>query len=225
MKKLLRVPNSILRLFIIIGILLLTAVQSNAQLSSNISLTSLATPALTPCSGQDTFLLRLTNISASAISNIVVRDSMPAGINYVAGSVSGTNVSFGSTIVLNNVVTFNVSSLPASSSVDIKWVAKAGCSVSSTAADITNTYKVSWGTNFAAPFTTSTYSILFPSISITPNVTGTYNASCFTPFVREIQICNGGFGSVDSITFTDVESNSSLIIQGFDKGTQWCRNQ
>ncbi|PZF72131.1 T9SS type A sorting domain-containing protein [Taibaiella soli] len=188
-----------------------------AQQSSNVTVSSIQTPALTPCSGQGTFILRLTNISASPISNIVIRDSMPPGISYVTGSVSGTNVTFGSTIA-SNVVTFNVSSLPASGTVDISFTAAASCSVSNVAANISNTYKVSWSTFFAAPLQTSNYSILFPSLSITPGSTGTYNASCLTPFVRDITICNGGFGSVDSVTFTDAESNSSLVVQGFSNG-------
>ncbi|PZF74362.1 T9SS type A sorting domain-containing protein [Taibaiella soli] len=190
-----------------------------AQQSPDIVISSVQTPALTPCSGQGTFTLRLTNLTASPISNIVVRDSMPPNVSYVSGSVSGTNVSFGSTVA-SNVVTFNVSSLAASQVLDISFNASANCAISTDPTMITNTYKASWGTFFGAPIKTSTYSALFPSLSITPGSTGTFNANCLTPFVRSFTICNGGFGSVDSVVFTDAENQSSLVVQGFSLGTQ-----
>jgi uncharacterized repeat protein (TIGR01451 family) len=198
---------------------LLFSVGAFSQVSTDISVTVQQLPSLTPCSGKGTFVVRLTNISTSPINNIVVRDSMPLNISYVPGSVSGTNVSFGSTIAAN-VVTFKVASLAASASVDIAFDATANCAVSTVPGNITNTYKVSWGTFFAAPLQTATYSILFPSLSITPNSTATYNANCLTPFVRSFTICNGGLGAVDSVTFTDAENQTSLIVQGFSLGTQ-----
>lgn len=200
--------------------LLLLAIPARAQLNnSTISITPIKTPSLTPCSGADTFVVRIANITTTNISNLTFRDSMPPGISYVTGSVSGTNVSFGSTIA-SNVVTFAVSSLPASSFVDISFTARASCSVSTVSSTILNTYTGSWSSFFTSPVSTSTYGILFPSLSITPGSTATYSANCLTPFVRSFTICNGGFGAVDSVTFTDVESNSSLIIKGFSSGTQ-----
>lgn len=190
----------------------------SAQQSANIAVSAPQLPALTPCSGKGTFIIRLKNISAAPINNIVVRDSMPPGISYVSGSVSGINASF-STTIAPNVVTFNVSSLAASATVDISFDAVTNCSVSRTASDITNTYSVNWGALYAAPFKTPTYNVLFPSLSIAPGSTSTYNASCLTPFVRSFTICNGGFGAVDSVNFSDSESNTSLIIQGFSNGT------
>ena len=186
--------------------------------SSNVTITPLSTPSITACSGQGTFVVRVSNISGAPINNLIFRDSLPSNINYVAGSVSGTGVTFGSTIVANNVVTFNVAAIPSSGFVDITFSIAANCAVSTTAANIKNTYTAVWGSSFSNPYVTATYPILFPSVSIT---VGNANATafCLTPFVKTITICNGGFGSMDSVTVSDVEGNSSLVIQNFSRGT------
>jgi uncharacterized repeat protein (TIGR01451 family) len=192
---------------------------ARAQLSSNVAISPQASPSgLTPCSGQGTFVVRVSNITASAINNLTFRDSMPPGINYVAGSVSGTGVTFGSTIIAGNVVTFNIASIPSSGFVDITFRAAANCSVSTNSANIKNTYQVNWGTNFTAPFVTATYAANFPSLSISVDSV-TVTRICGNRFVRRVTVCNGGFGALDSLTVTDVESSSSLLIVNFDKGT------
>ncbi|MFA6060871.1 MAG: T9SS type A sorting domain-containing protein [Taibaiella sp.] len=198
-------------------VLLLGSLTANGQLSSNVTITPQATPAsLIPCSGQGTFVVRVSNISAAAITSLTFRDSMPPGIDYVPGSVSGAGVTFGTTVSLN-VVTFNIANIPSSGFVDVTFNAAVSCSVSTNSATIKNTYNVTWGTFFATPYVTPTYSLSFPSLSVSvdsPAVT----AFCLTPFVRKITICNGGFGSVDSVTLGDVEGNTSLAIVGFSKG-------
>jgi hypothetical protein len=142
---------------------------------------------------------------------------MPPGINYVAGSASGTGVTFGSTIIAGNVVTFNIASIPSSGFVDVSFAVAVNCSVSTNSANIKNTYKVNWSTFFTNPYVTPTYPLSFPSLSVTvdsPQVT----RSCVVPFVRKVTICNGGFGSVDSVTLSDVEQ-TSLVVTGFSAGT------
>ncbi|MFA6058309.1 MAG: T9SS type A sorting domain-containing protein [Taibaiella sp.] len=205
-------------LFLLCPVLLLCGFGARAQLSSNVTITPQATPTnLTPCSGQGTFVVRVSNISATAITGLTFRDSMPPGINYVVGSVSGTGVTFGTT-VSPNVVTFNIANIPSSGFVDVTFNAAVSCSVSTNSANIKNTYNVGWGTFFTSPYVTPTYPLSFPSLSISvdsPAVT----AFCYTPFVRKITICNGGFGSVDSVTLGDVEGNTSVVVVGFSKGT------
>jgi uncharacterized repeat protein (TIGR01451 family) len=189
-----------------------------AQQSTNLNISSVQLPDLTTCAvTPGTFVLRVSNVTAAPITGVVVRDSLPPGVNYISGSVSGTGVTFGTTVAAN-VVTFNLASVPASGFVDITFQARASCSVSTVATNIKNTYKASWSTLFTAPFTTANYGMFFPSVSITPAQTGTYNASCLTPFVRDITICNGGFGALDSLVFSDVYNNNSLVVKGFSHG-------
>jgi len=207
-----------LKLFLIVCCLYFKSSLAWAQQSTSLAISAIQTPDLTTCSTTPgTFILRIQNITAAPIASVTLRDSLPPGVAYIPGSVSGTGVTFGATIT-SNVVTFNVSSIPASSFVDIVFQAKASCSVSTVPTNIKNTYKASWSTFFTAPFTTANYGMLFPSISITPAQTGTYNANCLTPFVRDITICNGGFGALDTVVFSDVESNNSLVINGFSHG-------
>jgi uncharacterized repeat protein (TIGR01451 family) len=189
-----------------------------AQQSTSLNISSVQLPDLTTCAmTPGTFVLRVSNVTAAPITGVVVRDSLPPGVNYVSGSVSGTGVTFGTTVSAN-IVTFNLASVPASGFVDITFQARASCAVSTIAANIKNTYTASWGSLYTAPFVTANYGMLFPSVSITPAQTGTISANCLTPFVRDITICNGGFGALDSLVFSDVYSNSSLIVKGFSNG-------
>lgn len=205
-------------LFLLCPVLLLCSFGARAQLSSNVTITPITTPALTPCSGQGTFVVRISNIGSSAVSGLTLRDSMPPGINYVAGSASGTGVTFGSTIIASNVVTFNIASIPSSGFVDVSFAVAVNCSVSTSSANIKNTYKVNWGTFFTDPYITPTYPLSFPSLSISVD-SPSLSKVCGTPFTRKITICNGGFGPIDSLTLSDVEGNAGLTIVNFNKGT------
>ena len=145
--------------------------------SNNIVFTEVVTPGTTVCSGSGTFVVRLSNISSGTLSNVIFRDSMPTGISYLSGSVSGTGVSFGSTIS-SNVVTFNIASIPASGQVDISFAVRANCSTSGDPNIIKNTYKAIWDCGYTNPYITQMYPILFPSLSVTVN-NGTGNVNCF----------------------------------------------
>ncbi|MBE2208750.1 MAG: DUF11 domain-containing protein, partial [Saprospiraceae bacterium] len=184
--------------------------------SPNVLFTELVTPGTTVCSGTGAFVVRLTNISATALNNVVFRDSLPPGIRYVPGSVSGTGVSFGS-MISENVVTFNIVTIPASGFVDVTFHIEANCAVSGDANTIKNTYQAIWDCGFTPPYVTQSYPILFPSLSITVN-NGSGTVSCYTPFPREITICNGGFGSLDSVVVTDVQNMASLLVLNFNHG-------
>ncbi|MES2772750.1 MAG: T9SS type A sorting domain-containing protein [Bacteroidota bacterium] len=186
--------------------------------STSITIAIIAAPTLNACSGQGNFVVRLSNLSASDIPNVIFKDSMPPGINYVPGTVSGTGVTFGSNLSGGNVVSFNVANIPSSGFVDIGFSAAADCGVSRLPADIANVYNVQWDCGYLAPFQTPTYGVNFPSLSVSPDNSAP-TAFCLTPFVRRITICNGGFGPVDSLSFSESENNSSMIVLGFDKGT------
>lgn len=187
-------------------------------LNNVVTMEYLVTPTLTTCSGTGTFTLRVRNLSPAAINNMIFRDSLPPGISYVPGSVSGTGVTFGASIMDNNVVTFNIANIPSSGFVDLSFDAEVACDVSSDAASITNSYQVFWDCSYSTVFTTASYPILFPSLSITlDNANAT--VSCYSPFVRTVTICNGGFGSVDSVTLSDTQNNPSLVVQNFNMGT------
>jgi uncharacterized repeat protein (TIGR01451 family) len=186
--------------------------------SNTVTIEYISTPTITTCSGKGTFVVRVKNLGLAPITNLIFKDSLPPAINYVPGSVSGTGVTFGSTILANNVVTFNVASIPSSAFVDISFDASVNCAVSTDPLNIKNTYRAYWDCFFSPPSVTPTYPILFPSLSITlTNANAT--VGCYSPFVRTLTICNGGFGSVDSVTVSDVQGNSSLVIQNFSMGT------
>lgn len=187
-------------------------------LNNVVTMEYLVTPTITTCSGTGTFTVRVKNLSPAAINNMIFRDSLPPGISYVPGSVSGTGVTFGASIMDNRVVTFNIASIPSSGFVDVSFDAAVACNVSRDAASITNSYQVFWDCSFSAISRTPSYPILFPSLSITlDNANAT--VSCYSPFVRTVTICNGGFGSLDSVTVTDTQNNPSLVIKNFNLGT------
>lgn len=187
-------------------------------LNNVVTMEYLVTPTLTTCSGTGTFTIRVKNLSPATIDNMIFRDSLPPGISYVPGSVSGTGVTFGANIMDDRVVTFNIATIPSSGFVDVSFDAAVACDVSTDAASITNIYQVIWDCSFSMEFTTPSYPILFPSLSLTldnPNTT----VGCYSPFVRTVTICNGGFGSVDSVTVSDTQGGTSLVIQNFSAGT------
>jgi uncharacterized repeat protein (TIGR01451 family) len=215
--------NTFTRQLLWLLVALLPLSSTLAQQSNNITITTVTTPALTACGAPATFVVRVSNISAATINNLVFRDSMPLGINYVVGSVTGTGVTFGSNLsspATNfNKVTFNIASIPASGSVDISFQAAANCAVSTSSSSIFNTYTVSWGTNFTSPLVTPTYGIRFPSLSITSS-NATINPTCNSTFVRLLTVCNGGFGPVDSVVIRDTENQTSLVIKNFNRGSE-----
>lgn len=189
---------------------------AKGQLSSSISVSAITTPTMYTCSGKGTFVVRVSNITSSAISSVVLRDTMPTGISYVSGSVSGSGVTIGSPSS-GRIVHFNIASIPASSFVDVTFEATAACNAP-TSGTIQNSYRAFWGGTLFSARTIVPLQILFPSLSIT--VTGgTVNALCLTKFVRKITICNGGFAPVDSVTVSDAESNNSLTVVRMVPGT------
>ncbi|WP_169435059.1 DUF11 domain-containing protein [Neolewinella persica] len=187
-------------------------------LNNVVTMEYLVTPTVTTCSGTGTFTVRVKNLSPATIDNMIFRDSLPPGISYVPSSVSGTGVTFGGNIMDDRVVTFNIANIPSSGSVDVSFDVAAACDVSTEAASITNSYQVFWDCSFSAVSTTPSYPILFPSLSITLE-NANASVGCYSPFVRTVTICNGGFGSVDSVTVTDTQNNPSIVVQSFDLGT------
>lgn len=178
--------------------------------SGNLVVTPQSASPLNVCSGQGTFVVRVSNITASAITGVTLRDSLPPGIRYIPGSVSGTGVTFGSTVA-SNVVTFNIASIPASGFVDVSFSAAASCAVSTSAASIVNTYRASWSTFTTTPVSTSSYALNFPSLSVNVTNNATFTGTCGTVFVRTIVVTNGGSGPIDTLTLTDVNGSGITL--------------
>ncbi len=185
-------------------------------------ITSSVPTELTVCGEQQTFTLQLYNPSPNLLTNVSLSVTLPDGMRYTTGSISGgteQNISNLSAPVfaLNDIATLTNRT--------ITFSASAGCDVMAYLAaglPARNLARVNYTANGFNTFdgdTSFTYLIKQPNVSITTVTNQSYSGNVGDTYTRCITITNGGLGALSQFVFTDQHDNG-IQINSINRGTR-----
>ncbi|MFY9310059.1 MAG: gliding motility-associated C-terminal domain-containing protein [Bacteroidia bacterium] len=182
-----------------------------------ISITSTVPSQITVCGAQKTFTITLYNPSPFTVTNDTLKLTLPTGISYQAGSITGAGVSEQNISNLSKPV-FLLPSIPSlAPALTISFTATASCDVIAFIAGggvIENKVQVTYSANNQAgqdSHTTLTYTVKQPVLNITTVTNQTYSGSIGNTFTRCITVTNSGLGELSQFTFTDVHGTGIVI--------------
>ena len=173
---------------------------------------------VTVCGAQVTFTVTVSNISASSVTNDTLFVNMPAGMNYVPGSVSGTGVTEQNISVPRSPV-FLFPNLAPGAIVNIVFSAYADCDIiayQAAGSPIVNDYSAHYSGNFDQG-TTNPYNILIPALVISSVTNQSFNGTVGITFTRTITICSTGNGALNNIVLADQHGNG-IQVAGVSAG-------
>ncbi len=169
-----------------------------------ITINSTVPAHLTVCGDSALFTVSIYNPSPFLISNDTIKITMPAGINYLGGSVTG------GTFVSNwsGVLIVWLSNIPTLTSLNITFKAKAQCNAGQ--GPLQNNIRVNYTANNIHTYNTVSSPIYFawqPLLTIIPPGTNlSKSANIGDVFTRCITVKNVGLGELKGFTFTDVHA-------------------
>lgn len=196
----------IFRFYILLSIILTLNFASYAQ-QSGVLIISGNTPAhITACGDNEVFQLQIYNPTPFNIQGVQFTLTLPAGINYQAGSVVGaaeTNISN-----LNQPI-FTISQINSQQFLSLSYQAKANCTVlaqsesgipfQNNAVFNFNLYNVAFSETYQSTY----YTIKQPNLSITSSTNTAFSANIGSVFTRCFTITNGGTGRLSELLFKD----------------------
>ena len=174
---------------------------SRPVFSQNVIITT-QDPTLLYVCGQDGFQITVKNNTAAPLSGLQVTLILPAGIEYVSGSINGATQF---NLANPSAPIFALADLPAGATAVLTGQEKATCSVIAainTGQLFTNTVQVTY-TGGSQPFTSPKYPVetgLLAIVSLTPAAQSGQNGQVLT---RTITITNTRQGPVSSLQFKD----------------------
>ncbi len=186
-----------------------------------ISISSTVPAQLTICGAAKTFTVSIYNPSPFLLTNDTLRVTMPTGITYQTGTVTGATYLFTSA---PNTLCFLLASIPTLTSVNISYSAAASCDVQtyiSGGGIIKNDIHVDYNANNTSNFdehSTSTYIVRQPNLSISGVTNQSYTGNIGDVFSRCITVINGGLGELSEFTLTDIH-NSGVQISAVSIGS------
>ncbi|MGB3948590.1 MAG: hypothetical protein WBM13_11445, partial [Bacteroidia bacterium] len=192
--------------------------------SNIVSITSAVPTNLAVCGTAQTFTITLYNPSPFAVTNDTLFITLPTGIVYQAGSISGSGVSEQNISNLNSPVFLLPTINSLATAINISFTAKANCDVISYISNggiIQNTVKVKFTANGTAgqdTHTTSVYNAKQPVLNISNITNASYNGTVGASFTRCVTITNNGLGDLSQFTVTDVHG-SGITITAINNGT------
>lgn len=186
-----------------------------------IAISSTVPAQMTICNAAKTFTVSIYNPSPFLLTNDTLKVTMPTGITYQPGTVTGAT--YLSTSAPNTLY-FLLASIPTLTTVNISYSAAASCDVQgyiSAGGIIENDIRVNYSANNTSNFdehTTLTYIVRQPNLSISAVTNQSYTGNIGDVFSRCITVINGGLGELDQFTLTDIH-NSGVQISAVSTGT------
>ena len=206
------------KLFLII-LLFLLCTQSWSQ-GTMITISSTVPSQITVCGAAKQFTINIYNPSPFLITQDTLFVTMPTGIQYVFGSVTGGTF-------LNNfggILKVWLPDIPALSSVNISYMATAQCPVIAYIAGggITkNNIRVAYTANNLHTYNSnnsSLYLVKQPFLTITSITNQSYSGNIGDVFTRCITVVNAGPGELSDFTLTDIHG-AGIQITSVNTGT------
>lgn len=184
-----------------------------------ISISSTVPANMTVCGAAKLFTVSIYNPSPFLITNDTLLITVPTGIQYVSGSLTGGTFlnSFGGII---KVVLPNISAL---TNLNVTFMASAQCTVVAFIAGggITkNNIRVNYTANNNHTYNThntSLYLVKQPFLTITTVTNQSYTGNIGDVFTRCITVVNAGSGELTDFTFTDIHG-PGIQITASNKG-------
>ena len=191
----------------ILGILLLLFCLQNADAQGNkLSIQGTSPKNMSVCGLSDTARVKVFNISSSTVSSVLVTLSLPTGILYVPGSLSGTGVSESNITNLNKPV-FSAGSLLIAKNFTFRYRIRANCShiplisgSSTPSIGIRADYTGNYDDALSLPFTTA-----MPAPGYNSITNQSYTGNVGDKFVRRITITNYGKGPLTSLRLVRIK--------------------
>ena len=182
-----------------------------------ISITSTVPNQITVCGEAKAFTVSIYNPSPFSVTNDTLKITMPVGISYQAGSVSGTGVSELNISTPNKPVFLLPPIASLTPALTITFMAKASCDVINYIGGggvIENTIAVSYSANGQQSTdnaTTLTYAVKQPVLAITNITNQSFSGTLGNTFTRCITITNSGLGELSQFSVTDVHGNGIAV--------------
>ncbi len=175
---------------------------------------------MTICGAAKLFTIAIYNPSPFLLTNDTLKLTMPTGINYQLGSITGATEL--NTTILSQP-TFLIPNIPTLTTLNITYTAAATCGVMaflSGGGIVENKIRVNYFANGANNYdlvTTSSYIVRQPNVSISAITNQSYTGNIGDVFTRCITVTNGGLGELSQFTLTDVHG-SGIQITAVNKG-------
>lgn len=182
-----------------------------------LSITGSIPSQVTVCGAPKVFTVSLYNPSPFNVTNDTLRLTLPPGIVYQQGSVTGAGVSEFNTTNPNAPVFVLPAIVSQSPALVINYTVSANCDVIpylNGGGVVENNIAVNYTANGLQgqdSHTTLTYTIKQPVLSITNVTNQTYSGSIGNIFTRCVTVTNNGLGELSQFTFTDVHGNGIVI--------------
>jgi gliding motility-associated-like protein/uncharacterized repeat protein (TIGR01451 family) len=187
-----------------------------------VDITTTVPSDLTVCGVSKTFTVKVYNPSPNLLTNIVLTVTMPTGMRYDAGSITGAT-DFNITNL--SAPQFSITDIATLTTRNLTFTASAVCDIMaflSAGNPALNQLRIDYranGNNLYDTHTTYTYSVKQPNLSITTVTNQSYSGNVGDTYQRCITVTNGGLGELSTFVLTDVHGNG-IQINSVDKGSR-----
>lgn len=190
------------------------------SLGNMITVNQVVPSQLTICGDAKLFTVTIYNPSPFLITSDTLFVTIPTGIQYQGGSLTGGTI-------LNNfggVLKVILPNIPTLTTHTVTFTANAQCNVLqfiSGGGSIKTIARVTYKANNIYRYdtnTSSTFLIKQPNLTITSVSNQSYLGNIGDVFTRCITVVNGGFGELTTFTLTDIHA-AGIVINSVNKGT------
>ncbi|MFN0201801.1 MAG: hypothetical protein ACKVTZ_09785 [Bacteroidia bacterium] len=177
------------------------------------STTPLPTNPLDVCGDAGTFTVSLQNVGTAATNGNLEID-LPLGIR-LEGSTASYTLSGGGSGTLNNTgndeaPSFTLPSIPVSQTLTLTYLLKADCRRINEPVNV-NTFTYTPSSGAVQTAFSNGYNIRYAALTILSIANDYHSGAPNTTFTRTINIVNGGFGRVQSISIDETNTNGVTI--------------
>ncbi|MCE9538523.1 MAG: hypothetical protein K8R85_04800 [Bacteroidetes bacterium] len=175
------------------------------------------------CGAAKVFTITIYNPSPFIVTNDTLKLTMPFGMAYQVGSVTGAGVTELNTSIPNKPVFILPPIIPLAQALSITITASANCDIIAYIAGggvVENNIRVDYTANNSQNYdnhTTLTYAVKQPVLNITNITNQSYTANIGDIYTRCITITNSGLGELTQFTLTDVHG-TGIQINSINKG-------
>ncbi|MES2138056.1 MAG: PKD domain-containing protein [Bacteroidota bacterium] len=175
------------------------------------------------CGTAKVFTITIYNPSPFTVTNDTLKLTMPSGMAYQVGSVTGAGVTELNTSIPNKPVFLLPPIIPLAPALSITITASANCNIITYIAGggvVENKIRVDYTANSSQNYdnhTTLTYAVKQPVLNITNITNQSYTANIGDIYTRCITITNSGLGDLTQFTLTDIHG-AGIQINSVNKG-------
>ncbi|MCB9261957.1 MAG: gliding motility-associated C-terminal domain-containing protein [Flavobacteriales bacterium] len=185
---------------------------------SKVTISSKLPTEVSICGAQKEVEMSVHNITTSTVSGIWIKVNLPNGVNYVSGSISGTNVTEKSITNLQ-APEFYLPDLTIAQGSTFVFKIRSDCDLETflTSGGIPKINATCNYTGGSVTHTSNPFNVFQPSVNITGITNQYYNGNFGEVFIRQITIKNSGKGEVSGFTIKQTPE-TGLKMLGINGG-------